>query len=229
MKQEWWDPQLPEKMRQDWDRRARQNPRYWVATGAQDWSEEEFFLSGQSHVREQILNDMINICQGREPAHMRILEIGCGAGRVTRALAQVFGRVDGVDVSGEMVALARQALREFPGASIHQNSGVDLSMFEEGAFDFAFSSIVFQHIPSKGVIENYLREVWRVLRPGGLFKFQAQGAELENAVYDTWLGVSFTEQEMREMAARCRFEMRYAHDAGTQYFWLWFFKPAAEV
>ena len=42
-------------------------------------------------------------------------------------------------------------------------------------FDFAFSVIVFQHIPSREIIENYVREVHRLLRPGALFKFQVQG------------------------------------------------------
>jgi ubiquinone/menaquinone biosynthesis C-methylase UbiE len=211
-------------MRRDWDQRARENARFWVATGKQDWTDQEFFASGESHVREQILNDMINICQGRDPAAMRVLEIGCGTARVTRALARVFGRVDGVDVSGEMIERAREVLREVPNARAWQNNGVDLSMFGDEEFDFAFSSIVFQHIPSKAVIENYVREVRRVLRPGCLFKFQVQGCPSEERHCDTWRGVGFAEQEMKEMAARCGFENRYSHDAGTQYFWLWFFK-----
>jgi SAM-dependent methyltransferase len=219
-------PELLERMRRDWDERARENARYYVATGKQQWTDEEFFRSGESHVREQILNDMINICQGADPRQMRVLEIGCGAGRVTRALARVFGRVDGVDVSGEMLASARESLRDHPNVYLHQNNGVDLAMFGPEEFDFAFSTIVFQHIPSKAVIENYIREVWRVLRPGRLFKFQVQGVPRDEDTADTWLGVGFTEEEMRGVAARTRFEMRYSHDAETQYFWLWFFKQS---
>jgi ubiquinone/menaquinone biosynthesis C-methylase UbiE len=219
-------PELLERMRREWDERARENARYYVATTKQRWSDADFFRSGESHVREQILNDMINICGDQDPRDMRVLEVGCGAGRVTRALARVFGRVDGVDVSGEMIARARESLRDVPNICLHQNNGVDLAMFGLEEFDFAFSSIVFQHIPSKTVIENYIREVWRVLRPGRLFKFQAQGVPREEDTADTWLGVGFTEDEMRQVAARTRFEMRYSHDAGTQYFWLWFFKQA---
>ena len=48
-------------------------------------------------------------------------------------------------------------------------------MLGELRFDFTFSFVVFQHIPSKAMIENYVRETARVLRPGGLFKFQLQG------------------------------------------------------
>ncbi len=222
------DAALLDRMRRDWDERARENLRYYVSTANQDWTDEEFFRSGELNVRQQILNDMINICQGKDPAAMRVLEIGCGAGRITRALAKVFGRVDGVDVSGEMIARAREVLGEFPGAHAWQNNGVDLAMFDDEKFDFAFSYIVFQHIPSKAVVENYIREVWRVLKPGALFKFQVQGVPDDDRQCDTWDGVGFSEEEMRQMAARCRFEMRYCHDADTQYFWLWFFKiPAA--
>jgi len=98
------------KMRQDWDERARENARHYVATGQQSWSDEEFFQSGQKTVTDEILTDMTNICQGKRPRDMRVLEIGCGAGRMTRALANLFGEVHAVDVSGEMIAQARQAL-----------------------------------------------------------------------------------------------------------------------
>jgi SAM-dependent methyltransferase len=214
-----------EKMRADWDQRARDNARYYVNTSTADWTDEEFFASGERTVAEEILTDMGNICQGKAPAEMRVLEIGCGAGRVTRALAKLFGEVHAVDVSGEMVKLAGEALAAFPNAHVYRNNGTDLAVVPEGSFDFAFSSIVFQHIPSREVIENYVREVNRLLRPGALFKFQVQGdSSLETQPDDTWLGVPFSEREAMEMAWRCGFDPRYRHGAGDQYFWLWFFK-----
>ncbi|MCS7314751.1 MAG: methyltransferase domain-containing protein [Bryobacterales bacterium] len=220
------DPKLLKKMQEDWDERARLNARYFVNTARADWTDEEFYRSGEQTVAEEILTDMINICQGKDPKQMRVLEIGCGAGRVTRALARLFGEVHGVDVSGEMVALAREALKDFPNAFVYQNNGMDLSVLPPGLlFDFAFSSIVFQHIPSREIIENYVREVHRVLRPGALFKFQVQGdTRVQSSPDDTWVGVPISEQEAVEMALRCGFEPRYRHGAGQQYFWLWFFK-----
>jgi SAM-dependent methyltransferase len=214
------------KMREDWDARARENARHYVQTAETDWTDESFFASGEQTVREEILTDMINICQGKDPKQMRVLEIGCGAGRVTRALARLFGEVHAVDVSGEMVARAKQALRTEANAFVYQNNGMDLSVIPRGpGFDFAFSSIVFQHIPSREVIENYVAEVSRLLEPGRLFKFQVQGdPTVETSPGDTWIGVGFTDDEAVAMAERTGFEPRHRHGAGEQYFWLWFFK-----
>jgi SAM-dependent methyltransferase len=215
-----------QKMQREWDERARENARHYVDTARRDWTDADFFKSGEGTVSEEILTDMINICQGKDPKRMRVLEIGCGAGRVTRALAQVFGEVYGVDISGEMVRQARAALADLPQVHIFQNSGKDLEVLGNIRFDFAFSSIVFQHIPSREVIESYVHAVHRRLRPGRLFKFQLQGGEaLDNPPDDTWLGVTFSEREARDMALRCDFEMRHSYGAGTQYFWLWYFKP----
>ncbi|MBI3680281.1 MAG: class I SAM-dependent methyltransferase [Acidobacteria bacterium] len=214
------------KMQRDWDQRALENARHWVNTEREEWTDDEFFRSGQRTVEEEILTDMINICQGKDPKRMKVLEIGCGAGRVTRALADLFGEVWAVDVSREMIRQAGTALAAYANVRLIQNNGMDLSAIAgDGTFDFAFSSIVFQHIPSREVIENYVHEVSRLLAPGALFKFQVQGdRSLETSPGDTWLGVAFSDEEAVGMAGRCGFEPRYRHGAGEQYFWLWFFK-----
>jgi SAM-dependent methyltransferase len=214
------------KMRRDWDVRARENARFYVNTARQDWTDEEFFRSGEQMVAEEIFTDMTNVCQGRWPRRMNVLEIGCGAGRITRALSDVFGQVHAVDVSGEMIRQARQALADRPNVTLYQNNGADLSVLPPDLqFDFAFSCIVFQHIPSREVIESYVREVHRVLRPGALFKFQVQGdPQVEANPDDTWLGVAFSDEEAVRMAEECGFDPRHRHGAGDQYFWLWYFK-----
>jgi len=214
-----------DKMREDWDRRARENARHYVNTANTQWTDEEFFASGEQTVAEEVLTDLGNICQGKAPADMRVLEIGCGAGRVTRALAKIFGEVHAVDVSGEMIRQATEALHAYRNAFVYQNNGKDLAVVPERQFDFAFSSIVFQHIPSREIIENYVKEVHRLLRPGALFKFQVQGdSTLQTQPDDTWLGVPFSERQAVDMAYRCGFDPRYRHGAGGQYFWLWFFR-----
>jgi SAM-dependent methyltransferase len=278
------DPLLLERMRAEWDERARENARFFIATSNEAWSDDEFFESGRQNLRDEILTDLGNICQGKDPKQMKVIEIGCGEGRITRALAEFFGEIYAVDVSGEMITRAKTALADVPNAHVFQNNGFDLQVLGDVQADFAFSYIVFQHIPSHEVIYSYVREVQRLLRPGGLFKFQVQGSledlpkpaepvvvaaagaavEAEPTVAeaavvepvslkteladgrpaettpaeisreqivrtdelatDTWKGVYFTDAEAVRMAEECGFEPRYRHGAGTQYFWLWFFK-----
>ena len=224
------------KMRRDWDLRARENARHYVVTGQRQWSDQEFYESGEITMQEDILNDLANICQGRNPKEMAVLEIGCGAGRVTRAFARFFGAVYAVDISAEMAKRARRAVADYPAARVYRNNGKDLSAVRTHWWnrwglgrtvqvDFAFSTMVFQHIPSREIIENYVREVHRLLRPGALFKFQVQGdSTIETRPDDTWLGEPFSERQAVDMALRCGFDPRYRYGAGEQYFWLWFFK-----
>src|SRR5205085_7399510 len=116
------------RMRRDWDRRARENARQYVVTGQNQWSDEEFFKSGMITLDEEILNDLPNVCGDKDPKDMRVLEIGCGAGRVTRAFAGFFGEVYAVDISPEMVRQAQQAVSACPNAHVFRNSGKDLSV-----------------------------------------------------------------------------------------------------
>ena len=175
-KQRAWRPETEKKMRADWDHRARENVFYYIASSKDDWDPAEFYASGEQSVEGFIRPDMGEICRSRSPARMRVLEIGCGVGRMTRALAGIFGEVHGVDVSGEMIAQGRQLLAGVPNVHLHRNSGVDLLVLGDLRFDFAFSFIVFQHIPSQAIIGNYIRAV-ELAERNGFELLRSEGAE----------------------------------------------------
>jgi ubiquinone/menaquinone biosynthesis C-methylase UbiE len=225
MKPEPYDPAIVGKMRREWDERARTNARHHVATSRNKWSDDAFFHSGQVEIEDIVLKHTDEICAGRKAAEMRVLEIGCGAGRMTQSLGQIFGSVDAVDISSEMIAQARSALSGRGNIQFHVNNGVDLSMFAGDSFDFALSAIVFQHIPRKAIVENYIRETARVLRRQSLFKFQVQGCPIPEDQADTWVGVGFCEAEIAECARRYGFHIQNSYGAGTQYYWITFLKP----
>jgi SAM-dependent methyltransferase len=150
---------------------------------------------------------------------MRVLEIGCGTGRMTRAIAASFGEVHAVDISAEMIAAAKRNLSDLRNVFLHKNNGIDLSEIPDQSCDFAFSFIVFQHIPIPGVIETYVRA-------GAVFKFQVQGdTGIQIAKDDTWVGVPMSLADARALAEGSQFELLCASGQGTQYFWLWFLKP----
>ncbi len=219
-----FDPALLESMRQDWDARARENAKHYVATSRDNWNSGEFLREGAEQVHELVEKHSAEICNGRAPSDMRILEIGCGIGRMTMALSRIFGAVDAVDISPEMIAQARIILGGRTNVQLHVNNGADLSMFTGSSFDFAISIIVFQHIPKRAIIENYIKETWRVLRPASLFKFQVQGCAIPENLANTWVGVGFSETDIRQIAAQTGFEIRESSGAGTQYYWLTFAK-----
>jgi ubiquinone/menaquinone biosynthesis C-methylase UbiE len=140
-------------------------------------------------------------------------------------MATVFGEVHAVDISAEMIALAKQNLSDLRNVFLYKNNGIDLMELPDQSYDFAFSFIVFQHIPILGVIENYVREVHRCLKPGAIFKFQVQGDTcLHSAQDETWVGVPLSLADAKALAERAGFELICASGEGTQYFWLWFLK-----
>jgi len=210
-------------MKREWNERARENAMHYIESGKEEWTEEEFFESGRRSVEKVITEDLSRIAGDRDPKEMRALEIGCGIGRMTRHLAGIFSEIHGVDVSGEMIAEGRRKLADVPNAFLYETSGSDLAPFEDASLDFAFSFIVFQHIPYKDAILAYFREVHRTLKPGCMFKFQVQGGEVTTP--NTWLGVGFSAEEMAGIARDIGFEPQGARGEGTQYFWHWWLRP----
>jgi hypothetical protein len=67
-----------EEMRVDWDRRALENALHYTNSAQTMWDEDEYFSTGEANVREHVLNDMENVCQGIPPNEIRVLEIGQG-------------------------------------------------------------------------------------------------------------------------------------------------------
>jgi ubiquinone/menaquinone biosynthesis C-methylase UbiE len=207
-------------MRADWNARARENAQHYVQNAAGRWEERDFFRSGEICVANEVLPDMARICGGsRSPLDLGMLEIGCGVGRMTRMLAIVFGHVTAVDVSDEMLAQARANLAGLNNVSLVLGDGMSLAPIASESIDFAFSFIVFQHIPSLDAIRSYCREAHRVLRPGSLFKFQVQGSEkAQRDKYDTWSGVPVSLEQAHGLASDSGFSLESHEGEGTQYF-----------
>lgn len=109
------------------------------------------------------------------PLHGRVLDLGCGLGRLANALA--YGRddvtIDGVDVSPVMLAVAQQEADKLGVSNVryHEGDGRSLPAGARGPFDLAYSVLLFQHIPPDAV-SSYLAEVAGALVPGGRFLVQ---------------------------------------------------------
>jgi SAM-dependent methyltransferase len=96
------------------------------------------------------------------------LDVGCGEGHNTRLLAERGARITGIDISKNFIRNAGEAEAESPlGIDYEPASAVDLP-FEAASFDFATAFMSLMDIPEA---ERVLAEVFRVLRPGGFFRF----------------------------------------------------------
>ena len=204
-------------MREDWNARAREDAGYYVAFGRRDSSEAEFFATA-TEVINRLESELARVPL-EERGNWRALEIGCGPGRLMRPMSRHFVEIHGVDVSDEMIALAREKLRDVPNAQVYATNGTSLSPFADESLDFVYSYAVFQHIPSHEVIFEYLREIRRVLRTGGLTVLQFSGLTNRLVGVDTWDGARFTSNELLEFSANQDFQALSLEGAGTQYMW----------
>jgi SAM-dependent methyltransferase len=159
-------------MKDFWDEKAKENAMYYISSYRpyDDQDPEEFWRWGEI-LTERFLGESRIPFTGGE----RVLEIGCGIGRMTAALARRFREVEGIDVSEEMVRRATEALAETPNVRVSVANGTDLATFGDRSFDFVFSYLVLQHIPDREITKRYLREAGRVLRPGGWMHVQVNG------------------------------------------------------
>jgi SAM-dependent methyltransferase len=145
-----------------------------------------------------------------------------------KPLSRFFGEIHGVDVSDEMIALAAERLKPIPHAHPHVGSGADLRLFADDSFDFIYSYAVFQHIPSKDVVFSYLRDAARVLKPGGLMRFQANNLEAARTAAETWHGCSVEADEIRSYALAFGLRLLALEAVKTQYMWVTIRKPALD-
>lgn len=157
-----------QSMRSYWDEAARTNAAWYVDTSLSfDHPDmERFFETGRVIVAEA-LDGGPAAPVGRGLA----IEIGSGLGRICLALASRFDRVVGLDISPEMVRRARELVTD-PRIEFVESDGATLAPMGSGEADLVLSFTVFQHIPDARLIEGYIREAGRVLRPGGVLVFQ---------------------------------------------------------
>jgi SAM-dependent methyltransferase len=209
--------EISARMRDDWNARAREDAGYYVAFGRRDQDDAEFYATATEMVTS--LESELRRVPLSERGSWRALEIGCGPGRLMRPMSRHFLEIDGVDVSDEMIGIARQRLSDLPNAHPHHNDGASLSLFPDETFDFVYSYAVFQHIPRREVVLQYLRETHRVMKTGALARLQFNGLPQGGESYNTWAGARFSSSEVMEFARNNDFQVLALEGVGTQYMW----------
>jgi ubiquinone/menaquinone biosynthesis C-methylase UbiE len=209
-------------MKADWNARARVNAKWYINTVQRVQSDAEFDAGGRREVEALVLADLSFLTRDRDPRSLRFLEIGCGLGRMTRALAAIFGEVHATDVSGEMIRRAGERLRDLSNVCLYETDGLGCRALPDQSMDIVFSAYVFQHVPDALAIRSNIVDGFRVLKPGGIMKFQTM--DFSNEEYarmpkDTWAGAAFTASQLRQTAREIGADLIQISGKGTQYCW----------
>lgn len=152
----------------DWEEMAAIDP-LWAIMSAPEkrfgsWEINEFLRTGQEEISSLMQTaGKLALPQQRR----RALDFGCGVGRLTRALHDHFPECFGVDISRGMLQKARQLAPE-----CEFREADDLRSFPAQYADLIYSSLVLQHQPNKANVTALIKDMVRVLAPGGLLVFQ---------------------------------------------------------
>lgn len=164
---------MAESMRRDWDQRARKDAFYYIASWRKDWDLPGFLQSGDEDYARLVLPVLERFKFSADGKTM--LELGCGAGRMTHSFSTRFARVFAFDVSSQMIERARELLSGRENIVWVHGNGTDLGSMATESADFVFSYLVLQHLPDERLVCAYIAEMLRVLKESGLCLFQVNG------------------------------------------------------
>jgi SAM-dependent methyltransferase len=217
-----------------WDERAREDAFYFVDNRL-DYrtpNVERFWAGG-----DEALGLLLELAGASIKPGEVVVDIGCGLGRLTRAAATRGAHVIALDVSSEMLARARDMNAHLHDVTWVHGDGRTLRPIEDASVDGCVSIVVFQHIPDPAITLGYVREMGRVLKPGGWAAFQLStdpgihrpnqpwrgrllslvGRAPKGQTDPAWVGSAVHVDDLRATAEEVGMELRTVVSPGTQY------------
>ena len=146
---------------------------------AQISANKELWELGLDWVRQYANRDLravevMLLIRYRDVLRGRVLELGCGAGRVTSYLAAISDHVQGLDVSPKMLEYCRQA---YPNAEFREGDLRDLSAYEDGSIDVIMGPGNILDVLTDDERQDVLDQLRRVISPEGLLIFSSHNRD----------------------------------------------------
>lgn len=213
---------LCRSQREKWNALARENDRFYCRSVSHAQSLAEYKKSGVIHVQRLIMEDRLlsALLSGHQNA--TVLEFGCGSGRMTEALADAFSRVIAVDIAEEMLDRAHMHIRR-DNVEFLLSDGLRIPI-PDRMVDFVYTSGTLQHFPAKSMVTHAFQEIFRILKPGGVFKAQLRRARHGSPDHWSW-GVHYSRNEAINLAYGAGFRLAAANDFDKRALWLTLEKP----
>jgi len=147
----------------------------------------------------------------------RTCEIGCGPGRIQKALVKYLkGDVYGTDISTSMISKAK---KEVPDAIFSVGNGFNLVQYRDRFFDLVYAFVVFQHM-DEHICKNYLRESYRILKNNGHLVFQIPSSEnlssYKRPVNHPWHLRKYQRDEVSDYLKKIGFKDIYVYDMSAK-------------
>lgn len=161
------------KHKEEWDELGEMDPLWAILSKHEKrfgkWDLEDFFRTGQDEIKGamKVAEEL-----GHPAEYKRALDFGCGVGRLSRALAEYFEEVRGVDISETMLEKARELNSKIENCSFTLSADERLGEFPDNSIDLIYTRLVLQHVPGRALIRSYIREFVRMLKTDGLLIFQ---------------------------------------------------------
>ncbi len=137
-----------------------QDRRFGSDGGSRGRVDRAYAITGASH------GDFMGRLASDAPGK-RVLEIGCGAGRIAFELAEYGGRVTGIDLSDVAIEAARTRARELGVEAVFEAMDAEKTSLSDASFDIVYGGAILHHL----AIDNAYREIARLLAPGGYALF----------------------------------------------------------
>jgi SAM-dependent methyltransferase len=221
-------------MKRFWDLKAQEDAFYFVDS-RQEYRKtdlEQFWSAGEAG-----LDYALELVDVEVQPTDTVVEIGCGVGRLTRVLARRGARVLAIDISEAMLDRARELNPELDNVDWLQGDGASLTGIDDASADACVSIVVFQHIPDPAITLGYIREIGRVLRPGGWAAIHVStdpavhsrrpslkdrlralvGRAPRGRTNPAWMGSAVELDDVREAAGESGLGIEKVWGAGTQY------------
>jgi len=161
-----------ERNRQQWDDLGRLDP-FWAMTGTNrfnNWDVNAFLQTGD----QQVADLMMHASDIGLPAQKeRVLDFGCGVGRLARGFRTHFRHYVGLDISEPLIAKAEEIHAGLSATRFAPGSGDVLPTMAGESFDMVHSWGVLQHIADHTVIQQILHGFVRLVKAEGLIVFNA--------------------------------------------------------
>jgi len=125
-----------------------------------DWYDNLLETDADSYQRQVILPNVLRLVELK--AGMKILDLACGSGFFSRELAKTGAEVVGVDISSELINLAKK--QEGKNVNYFISPAHELSMLADQSMDAVVTILAIQNIAE---VKEVFAEVKRVLKPGG--------------------------------------------------------------